>query len=87
MLNIINLTDRFSKFKVDPLYIMTKKEIEKKSEKEEKDYVKSTNEGRLYIDTIDLFEQEKVQEIIEAFLNSGIIKEIKKNQKNNPKVA
>ncbi len=42
----------------------------------EKDYVKATDSGRLYITTEDFFKQEKVRETIKQLLNSRLIRDI-----------
>lgn len=52
--------------------------------KNEKDYVKATHEGKLYITTEDFFKQPKVVETINKLKNSNIVKEInKKNMKSD----
>ena len=53
--------------------------------KNDKDYVKATSEGKLYITTEDFFKQPKVLETINKLKNSNIVKEInnKKNMKKD----
>ncbi len=53
---------------------MSKVKTNKKCPKE--GYIKSTIDGKLYIETEDLFSQEKVKEIIRYFLKSDILKSI-----------
>lgn len=51
--------------------------------KKEKDYVKSTHEGKLYITTEDFFKQPKIVETINKLKDSTIVKEINKNKNMN----
>ncbi len=46
-----------------------------------KNFVKATKEGRLYIPTSDFFKQQKVKDLLEKLLDSPLYKEIKKSQK------
>lgn len=43
--------------------------------------VKSTKEGRLYIKTSDFFKQRKIQQTVNALLNSDIVKDIEARKK------
>ena len=55
--------------------------------KERKDYIKSTESGRLYIETSDFFKQTKIQETVESLLNSDIIKKIDERKKRKVEKA
>jgi len=44
--------------------------------KKENNIVHATDEGRLYIKTVDFFKQPKIQQTIEDLLSSDIIKNI-----------
>ncbi|SFC29725.1 hypothetical protein SAMN04487891_108171 [Flagellimonas taeanensis] len=57
---------------------------DKNCDKIEKDYTKATDEGRLYIKTIDFFKQEKIQDTIEKILESRIIKGIEEKKSSLP---
>lgn len=49
--------------------------------KKDKNYVKATPEGRLYIETKDFFKQPKIQKQIKKLMNSKIVKDLNlKNQ-------
>ena len=48
---------------------------------ENKNIVKSTKGGRLYIETQDFLLQEEVKETIETLMDSDLIKEIDKRKK------
>ena len=48
---------------------------------EEKDFIKGTKEGRLYIRNKDFFKQKKVKQLIKDLENSTIAKEINSNKK------
>lgn len=56
-------------------------EIEMRKSSEE-EYIKSTIDGKLYIETLDLFSQKKVQDIINEFLDSDILKAIQERRKD-----
>ena len=43
--------------------------------------VKSTKEGKLYIKTSDFFKQIKIQQTVNALLNSDIVKDIEARKK------
>lgn len=53
---------------------------------QEKDYIKSTKEGRLYISTDDFFKQEKVRQMVSRLIKSDLYLNIKK-QKSDLKSA
>lgn len=48
---------------------------------EEKDFIKGTKEGRLYINNKDFFKQKKVKKLIKDLENSTIAKAINSNKK------
>lgn len=54
----------------------------KRIKKMKDDYVKSTESGRLYIETEDFFKQPKIQDTIKRLLNSDIVKGIEERKKN-----
>lgn len=47
---------------------------------ENKNIIKSTNEGKLYVRTSDLFKQSEVKSAIKALLKSSIVVKIKDRQ-------
>ncbi len=44
------------------------------------DYVKATSSGKLYVDTLDFFKQEKIKKTIQTLLDSDIIKEVERHK-------
>lgn len=53
--------------------------------KKNKDVVKATKEGRIYIENEDFFKQEKVQHLLGKLKKSSIFKEIESKKKElNP---
>ena len=48
--------------------------------KKNKDVVKATKEGRIYIENEDFFKQEKVQSLISRLKKSSIFKEIESKE-------
>ena len=46
-----------------------------------KNIVKSTKEGKLYIETKDFFSQPKIQQTIKDLLNSDLVKQIDNRKK------
>ncbi|WP_048641878.1 hypothetical protein [Cyclobacterium amurskyense] len=56
--------------------------------KKNKDVVKATKEGRIYIENEDFFKQEKVQSLISRLKKSSIFKEIESKKKElNPEIT
>lgn len=54
--------------------------------KKENNIVHATDEGRLYIKTVDFFNQPKIQQTIRDLLNSDVIKNIdNRNKEKNKK--
>jgi len=49
--------------------------------KESNNYIKSTSDGRLYIETEDFFRQQEIKDLIEKLMDSKLFKEIKKAEK------
>lgn len=49
--------------------------------KNSKKYIRATKEGRLYIKTEDLLKSEKVKKTIAKLLDSDIVREIEKKNK------
>lgn len=49
--------------------------------KEKKKYIKATKEGRLYIKTEDLLKSDKVKKTIAKLMESDIVKEIEKKNR------
>lgn len=52
----------------------------KTSNKNKDSYVKATNEGRLYIETVDFFKVDKVQKMVATLMDSGIYKQIEERK-------
>lgn len=50
--------------------------------KESNNYIKSTSDGRLYIETADFFRQQEVKDLIEKLMDSKLFKEIKSGDKS-----
>lgn len=52
-----------------------------KKQKTKDDYIIATNEGRVYIKTVDFFKQEKIKETIKKLMESDVVKEIDRKNK------
>ncbi|GAA4275138.1 hypothetical protein U6A24_17365 [Aquimarina gracilis] len=61
---------------------------DKKEIKEtQKEYTKVTSEGKIFIKTSDFFKIDKIQETINLFLESDLIKEIDKRKQPVDKIV
>ncbi|MEO6903952.1 MAG: hypothetical protein ABI315_12505 [Bacteroidia bacterium] len=57
------------------------------TENKEESIIHSTKEGRLYIKTVDFFQQEKIKQTIHELLDSDIMRQIKERKRKNNQAA